>query len=87
MHVIRHDYITTNPYVEFLYASEGIFSKGRMRGVRVINFTSMESTDCDKKKSRIIGLENLLQAPGAVFDHRTSVRAAVSVAIQDLRAP
>ena len=33
MHVIRHDYIPTDPDVEFLYAFERIFSKGLVRGL------------------------------------------------------
>jgi len=57
MHVIRHDYITTDPDVEFLYPFERIFSKGLVRGLQAINFSSMGSTYRDEKKRRIIGLK------------------------------
>jgi len=50
MHVIGHDYITTDPDAEFLYAFERVFSKRLMRGVQTINFASMESTYRDKKR-------------------------------------
>ena len=85
MYVIGYDYITTNPDVKFLRASKCIFSKRLMRKVQTINFASMESTYCDKKTRRIVGLENLLQPRWALFDHRTSLGAAASVAIPDLR--
>ena len=80
MHVIGHDYITTDPDVEFLNAFERIFSKRLVRGVQTINFASMESTYRDEKKRRIIGLKNLLQPWRSLLDHRASVEAAVSAA-------
>ena len=80
MDVIGHDYISTDSDVEFFYASKRIFSKRFMRGVKTINFASMESTYRDEKQRRIIGLKNLLQPRRALFDHRASVEAAVSAA-------
>lgn len=80
MHVIRHDYITTDPDVEFLYPFERIFSKGRVRGLQAINFSSMGSTYRDEKKRRIIGLKNLLQPWRSLLDHRAIVEAAVPAA-------
>jgi hypothetical protein len=62
MHVIGHDYITTGPDVEFPFAFERIFLKGLVRGLQMINFSSMGSTYRDEKKRRIIGLKNLPQA-------------------------
>jgi hypothetical protein len=50
MHVIGHDYITTDPDVEFLDAFERIFSKRLVHGVQTINFASVESTYRDEKK-------------------------------------
>src|SRR6476469_2822186 len=76
MHVIGHDYITTNPDVKFLCAPKRIFSKRFVRSVQAINFASLESTYCNKKKRRIIRLKNLLQPRWALFDHGTSLGAA-----------
>ena len=80
MHVIRHDYITTDPDVEFRYPFERIFSKGRVRGLQAINFSSMGSTYRDEKKRRIVGLKNLLQPWRSLLDHRAIVEAAVPAA-------
>jgi len=77
MHVIWHDYITTDPDVEFLDAFQRIFSKRLVRGIQTINFASMESTYRDEKKRRIIGLKNLLQPWRSLLDHRASVEAVM----------
>ena len=81
MHVIWHDYITTDPDVEFLDAFQRIFSKRLVRGIQTINFALMESTYRDEKKRRIIGLKNLRQPRRSLLDHRAIVEAAVPAAI------
>ena len=60
MHMIRHNDVTTNPYVKFIDASKRVLSKRVMQNFQAINFSPMQRADCDEEKWWIIALEDLL---------------------------